>query len=80
MKTEAVVPFRELLSRYTGMDAPAGLVVLSKASQGAAAGPIQQMGHNPDQSGIIPKGAGIYDERGLLPSINGAGLNFIAWA
>jgi hypothetical protein len=50
MKTEAAVPFRELLSRYTGMDAPAGLVVLAKASQGAAAGPIQQMGHHPQGS------------------------------
>jgi len=79
MKVEGV-PFKELLRQYTGMDAPARLVVLSKPSVGAAAGPIQQMGHNPPQDGIIPKGAGIYDERGLLPSIKGAGLEFIAYA
>ena len=79
MKVEGV-PFKELLQRYTGMDAPAGIAVLTKPSPGAAAGPIQQMGHNPPQDGIVPKGAGIYDERGLLPSIKGTGLNFMAWA
>ena len=79
MKVEGV-PFKELLQRYTGMDAPAGIAVLTKPSPGAAAGPIQQMGHNPPQDGIVPKGAGIYDERGLLPSIKGAGIEFIAYA
>ncbi len=79
METSAI-SFQELIQRYTGMDAPAGLVVLSKPSPGAPAGPISQMGHNPDQGGIIPSGAGIYDKNGLLPSIKGAGLNFIAYA
>lgn len=74
------VPFKELLQRYTGMDAPAGLAVLSKPSKGAAAGPIEINGPTMLQEGIVPKGAGIYDERGLLPSIKGAGLNFMAWA
>ena len=79
MKVEGV-PFKELLQRYTGMDAPAGLGVLTKPSKGAASGPIEINGPTMLQESIIPKGAGIYDERGLLPSINGAGLNFIAWA
>jgi hypothetical protein len=29
---------------------------------------------------IIPKGAGIYDENGMLPKIEGKGLEFIAYA
>jgi hypothetical protein len=29
---------------------------------------------------LTPKGAGIYDENGMLPTIKGKGLEFIAYA
>jgi len=43
-------------------------------------GPIATMGSALPPDTIIPKGAGIYDENGMLPQIKGKGLEFIAYA
>ena len=46
----------------------------------STSGPIATMGSAFPPDAIIPKGAGIYDERGMLPQIKGKGLEFLAYA
>jgi hypothetical protein len=74
------VSFDALMERYTGVhNAQAGLLVLAPKVH-SESGPIALMGSALPPDTIIPKGAGIYDERGLLPQIKGKGLEFIAYA
>jgi hypothetical protein len=70
----------ELVARFTGIhNAPAGLVTLAPKVY-SESGPIATMGSAMPPDTIIPKGAGIYDENGMLPTIKGKGLEFIAYA
>ena len=57
----------------------AGLLVLAPKVH-SSSGPIATMGSALPPDTIIPKGAGIYDENGMLPKIEGKGLEFIAYA
>jgi hypothetical protein len=69
-----------LVSRYTGIqNPPAGLLVLAPKRY-SSSGPIATMGSALPPDTIIPKGAGIYDENGMLPQIKGKGLEFLAYA
>ena len=58
-----------LVSRYTGIqNPPAGLLVLAPKVY-SSSGPIATMGSALPPDTIIPKGAGIYDENGMLRSM-----------
>lgn len=75
-----MVPEVSQVERYTGVHGiQAGLLVLAPKVH-SDSGPIATMGSALPPDIIIPKGAGIYDERGILPSIKGKGLEFIAYA
>jgi hypothetical protein len=75
-----MVPDISQVERYTGVHgAQAGLLVLAPKKY-SESGPVALMGSALPPDGIIPSGAGIYDERGLLPQIKGKGLEFIAYA
>ena len=65
-----------LTRRYTGVDAPANLVILSKRPI-AGFGPEASMGVNMPPDKISPY-SGIYDENGKLPTIPTVGTTFIA--
>jgi hypothetical protein len=66
--------------RFTGVpNPPAGLLVLAPKVH-SSSGPIAVMGSALPPDTIIPKGAGIYDENGMLPQLKGKGLEFIAYA
>jgi hypothetical protein len=66
--------------RFTGIqNPPAGLLVLAPKVH-SSSGPIATMGSALPPDTIIPGGAGIYDENGMLPKIEGKGLEFIAYA
>jgi hypothetical protein len=74
------VSFQALVERYTGVHGmQAGLLVLAPKVH-SSSGPIATMGSALPPDTIIPKGAGIYDENGMLPKIEGNGLEFIAYA
>jgi hypothetical protein len=74
------VSFQALVERYTGVHGmQAGLLVLAPKVH-SSSGPIATMGSALPPDTIIPKGAGIYDENGMLPKIEGKGLEFIAYA
>jgi hypothetical protein len=65
---------------FTGVpNPPAGLLVLAPKVH-SSSGPIAVMGSALPPDTIIPKGAGIYDENGMLPQLKGKGLEFIAYA
>lgn len=69
-----------LVQRFTGVHGiQAGLLVLAPKVH-SDSGPIATMGSALPPDTIIPKGAGIYDENGMLPKIEGKGLEFIAYA
>jgi hypothetical protein len=69
-----------LVQRFTGVHGiQAGLLVLAPKVN-SDSGPIATMGSALPPDTIIPKGAGIYDENGMLPKIEGKGLEFIAYA
>ena len=73
-----MVPPVSQVQKYTGLDTPAGLAVLARVrfEHGPKATNPAPITAQP----LTPPGAGIYDERGLLPSIKGKGLEFIAYA
>lgn len=73
-----MVPPISQVQRYTGLDTPGGLAVLAKVS--FQSGPKAVNPPPITAAPLVPKGAGIYDERGLLPQIKGKGLEFIAYA
>jgi hypothetical protein len=74
------VSFDTLVQRFTGVHGiQAGLLVLAPKVH-SDSGPIATMGSAMPPDTIIPKGAGIYDENGMLPKIEGKGLEFIAYA
>ena len=74
------VSFDALIEKYTGVHGiQAGLLVLAPKVH-SDSGPIATMGSALPPDTIIPKGAGIYDENGMLPKIEGKGLEFIAYA
>ena len=74
------VSFDALIEKYTGVHGiQAGMVVLAPKVH-SDSGPIATMGSALPPDTIIPKGAGIYDENGMLPKIEGKGLEFIAYA
>ena len=74
------VSFDALIEKYTGVHGiQAGMVVLAPKVH-SDSGPIATMGSALPPDTIIPKGAGIYDENGMLPQIKGKGLEFIAYA
>ena len=74
------VSFDALIEKYTGVHGiQAGMVVLAPKVY-SDSGPIATMGSALPTDTIIPKGAGIYDENGMLPKIEGKGLEFIAYA
>jgi hypothetical protein len=74
------VSFDALIEKYTGVHGiQAGMVVLAPKVY-SDSGPIATMGSALPPDTIIPKGAGIYDENGMLPKIEGKGLEFIAYA
>lgn len=73
-----MVPPVSQVQRYTGLDTPAGLAVLARAHYDS--GPKATNPAPITAQPLTPPGAGIYDERGLLPQIKGKGLEFIAYA
>jgi len=74
------VSFDALIEKYSGVHGiQAGMVVLAPKVH-SDSGPIATMGSALPPDTIIPKGAGIYDENGMLPKIEGKGLEFIAYA
>lgn len=68
-----------LIAKYTGIQAPAGLAVLAPKTL-PRSGPTGTMGSAQPPDKIIPAGAGIYGPDGKLPSIQGSGLQFLAYA
>jgi hypothetical protein len=66
----------ELISRYTGVQAPANLVALANRKP-ASSGPEGTNGSAMPADKINPY-SGIYDAKGRLPQIPGAGTIFMA--
>lgn len=78
MSIEPVQPIHSLIQRYTGVTAPANIVVLAPRSV-SGFGPEGSMGSaNPDTK--ISPYSGIYDKNGKLPTIPPPGTTFMAKA
>lgn len=68
----------ELIQRYTGVQAPANLVMLANRRP-ASSGPEGTDGSALPPSKISPY-SGIYDKNGRLPQVPGPGMTFMAYA
>ena len=66
----------ELISRYTGVQAPANLVALANRKP-ASSGPEGTDGSAMPEDNISPY-SGIYDAQGKLPRVPGPGTTFMA--
>jgi hypothetical protein len=78
MSIEPVQPVGALISKYTGVSAPANIVVLAPRSI-SSFGPEGSMGSaNPDTKNSPY--SGIYDQNGKLPTIRPPGTTFMAKA
>lgn len=73
-----MIPPVETVQRYTGLETPGGLAVLAKAHYDS--GPKATNPAPVTAAPLTPPNAGIYDANGLLPSIKGTGLDFLAFA
>lgn len=73
-----MVPPISEVQRYTGMETPGGLAVLARAHYDS--GPKATNPAPITAAPLIPPNAGIYDANGKLPSIEGKGLQFLAYA
>jgi hypothetical protein len=73
-----MVPPTSQVQRYTGMETPGGLAVLAKSH--FQHGPKATNPPPVTAAPLTPPGAGIYDASGKLPQIQGAGLEFLAYA
>lgn len=73
-----MIPPVDLVARYTGLQSPGGLAVLDKTKFDS--GPKAVNPPPITSAPLIPPGAGIYDENGKLPQIQGKGLDFLAYA
>lgn len=78
MSIDAVQPIHSLIQRYTGVSAPANIVVLAPRSI-SSFGPEGSMGSaNPDTKNSPY--SGIYDKSGRLPTVPPPGTTFMAKA